>query len=251
MEHIGERWTIHYLPFTDIQIPLGGVNLLTVGNTLLVMVILWVVLWAATRRPAWIPGRMQMAVEMVVGGWKSTLDALLEIDNKDDRKKVLGLVVSFFLFILVCNALPLIPLPYLEEPTSDLNCTVALALVSVTTATLYGIKYRGIKGYIEELCGPLWHQEGAKGIFAVLGKLSAIGFFPLHVVGELSRVLSLSCRLFGNIMGAAVIVTVVSSLTFGLFVPLGLDAFFLIFEAVLQAFVFSMLTLIYVAVATK
>ena len=80
------------------------------------------------------------------------------------------------------------------------------------------------------------------------GKLIGIGFFfPLHIIETFSRVLSISCRLFGNITGAAIIITVVSALTYGMVVPLGLYAFFLVFESAVQAFVFSMLALIYIA----
>ena len=64
---------------------------------------------------------------------------------------------------------------------------------------------------------------------------------------EGSRILSISCRLFGNIMGGAIVILVVSTLSYYIFLPLILYAFFLVFEAVLQGFVFSMLTLTYIA----
>jgi F-type H+-transporting ATPase subunit a len=86
---------------------------------------------------------------------------------------------------------------------------------------------------------------------ATLGKLSALFFFPLHLIETLSRMLSISCRLFGNITGAAIVLTVLSTLSYGLVLPLGLNAFFLVFESAVQAFVFSMLTLIYIATSIQ
>jgi F-type H+-transporting ATPase subunit a len=71
---------------------------------------------------------------------------------------------------------------------------------------------------------------------------------PLNIIGELSKVISISFRLFGNIMGGTIIILVVSHLVFSLVLPPFLNAFFVIFIGAIQAFVFTMLTLVYIAV---
>jgi F-type H+-transporting ATPase subunit a len=71
---------------------------------------------------------------------------------------------------------------------------------------------------------------------------------PLNIIGELAKVISISFRLFGNIMGGSIIILVVSYLTFNLVTPPFLNAFFGAFVGTIQAFVFTMLTLVYIAV---
>jgi F-type H+-transporting ATPase subunit a len=71
---------------------------------------------------------------------------------------------------------------------------------------------------------------------------------PLNVIGELAKVVSISFRLFGNIMGGSIIVLVVSYLTYSILLPPFLNAFFVIFIGAIQAFVFTMLTLVYISV---
>ena len=74
---------------------------------------------------------------------------------------------------------------------------------------------------------------------------------PLNIIGELSKVVSISFRLYGNIMGGSIIILVVSDLVYGLVLPPALNAFFGLFVGTIQAFVFTMLTLVYISVQTK
>ena len=247
MESIAERLTLHYWPFTNMPIPLGGLNIVTVLSTILSMVVLWTLLRLAVRRFAWIPGRAQLAVELVLGAFDGLITSLLQFEKREDNRHYLPLIASLFLYVFTCNAIVIIPLPHLEEPTSDLNCTLSLGLMSLTYATYCGFKAHGTRGFLTEMCGPMWHTEGG-GVAALAGKLSALGFFPLHVAGECSKAMSISFRLFGNITGAAIISTVVGALSYFFIAPLAMNAFFLGFEAAVQAFVFAMLTLIYITV---
>lgn len=248
MEEIGQRLIWHYVPFTDIPIPMGGINILTVGNTVLVMLVLWLLFWLGARKFAWVPGRAQLLVETYVGAFDSMVTETLQLHTKAENRHFFPLIAALFAFILLCNGIPLLPLPHIEEPTSDLNCTLALGMMVVFYSLYCGFKAHGIKGKLAEMCGPFWHHEGQFTMAALPGKAIGLGFFfPLAIIENLSRMMSISCRLFGNITGAAIIMTVVTSLTFGVVVPLGLDAFFLVFESAVQAFVFSMLTLIYIA----
>jgi len=252
MEHIGQRLILHYLPFTDIRIPMGGLNIITVLSTLLVMVLLWGLLRVAARKSAWVPGRGQLMVELILTGFDSMVTSTLQLKTREANRHYLPLISCLFLFIALCNGIPLLPIPHLEEPTSDLNCTLALGAMSVIYSVYCGFKAQGVAGHLGEMCGPFWHHHGKLTVGALLGKIMGLGFFfPLHIVETLSRMLSISCRLFGNITGAAIVLTVLSSLSYGIFLPLGLDAFFLVFESAVQAFVFSMLTLIYIATSIQ
>jgi len=251
VEHIGERLIWHFIPGTDIPIPLGGVNVMTVLNTLFVMVFLWLLLWLGVRKLTKVPSRGQVAVEMFVGAFDGLVSSSLELDTREQNRKFLPLIASLFVFLLLSNFMGFFPLPIFEEPTGDINCTLALGTMGVCLATVCGMRVKGVGGYIEELFGPMWSQEDAKGLAKVAGKLSGLFFFPLNVIGELSKVISISFRLFGNIIGGSIIIVVVSNLVYNVALPIGLDMFFVFFVGTIQAFVFTMLTLTYVAVAIK
>ena len=251
MEEIGQRLVWHYLPFTDVRLPLGGVNVITVYNSLIVVVVLLVLLRLAARRASRVPSRGQLLAELVVGAFDRLVSDMLDFPKKEQNRHFLPLILSLFLFILVSNSIVIVPYPHAEEPTSDLNCTLAMGLMTVIYSVYCALKYHGAKHFFEEMCGPMWHQEGVEGFAKIAGKLSALGFFPLHVVEILSRIVSISFRLFGNISGAAIISIVVSTLTYYVLTPLPMDAFFLIFEASIQAFVFSMLALVYITVSIR
>jgi len=248
MEEIGKLHVLHYVPGTNIHIPLGGINILTVGNTMLVVLILWAVLYLAVRKLSWVPNRGQAALEMVMEGFDALVTASIGA-SKEVNRHFLPLIISLFFFIFLCNSILLLPLPYIEKPTTDLNCTLALGLMAVLYSIYNGVKFHGVGGFLAEMAGPMWPHEGKFTMAALPNKLSALFFFPLHIVEELSRIISISFRLFGNITGGAIVITVVTTLTYGLLVPLPMFAFFLIFEAAIQAFVFSMLSLMYIASA--
>jgi len=148
---------------------------------------------------------------------------------------------SLFIFIALCNTASLIP--WLDEPTRDLNTTLALGIISFLYVQTMIIKTRGIGSYIKDLFQPF---------FIML---------PLNIIGKLSSIISISFRLFGNIFGGSIITKLYFSaisgsiilellgLLFGVnFIIIG---FFTLFEGLLQAFVFAMLTLTYLAIGTQ
>lgn len=148
-------------------------------------------------------------------------------------------VTAVFIFLFVCNTMAF--LPWTEEPTKDINTTLAMGLVSFFYIQVYSIKSHGISGYLKEYFTPVFFM------------------FPLHVISKLSSIVSLSFRLFGNIFGGAVIGQIYLSLIQGSLIleTLGLLSginflivtFFVLFEGMLQAFVFAMLSLTYLAIA--
>ncbi len=118
--------------------------------------------------------------------------------------------------------------PFLRAANADLNMTVAMALIAVTTVQIIGIRFHGVGGYLKELATP-WF------------------LFPVHLISELSRILSLAARLFGNIFGGEVFLVVIFFL-FPLLlplIPLVLEVFF----GFIQAVLFSVLTLVYLSMA--
>jgi F-type H+-transporting ATPase subunit a len=125
--------------------------------------------------------------------------------------------------------------PFFRAPNADLNMTIAMALIAVVTVQSLAIRAHGVGNYLKELVAP-----------PIPG---------LHIIGELSRIISLSARLFGNIFGGEVLLAVIIALTlpflFGVIgvipaVFYGLEVFF----GLIQATLFAMLTLIYITVAT-
>jgi F-type H+-transporting ATPase subunit a len=124
--------------------------------------------------------------------------------------------------------------PLLRAPAADLNTTLAMALIAVTIVQITGVVSHGAGGYVKELFTPVF-----------LG--------PVHIIGELSRVISLSCRLFGNIFGGEVLLLVMYYLLgsiflgFGVVIFLGLEVLF----GGIQALLFSMLTLTYITLAAS
>ena len=251
MEHIGERLVWHYIPFTNMELPLGGVNILTVFNTLVVMALLWVAMAIALRKTSRIPTRGQLVLEQFIGMFDGLVTSSLEYDTVAQNRRFLPLIASLFLFLVLSNFMGFLPSPLFEEPTGDINCTLALGMMAIVIATYCGVKAKGVRGYFGELLGPMWSQEGVSGGAAIAGKLSALFFLPLNVIGEMAKVVSISFRLFGNIIGGAIIITVVSTLVYNVGFPLGLNLFFVFFVGAVQAFVFTMLTLTYIAVAIK
>lgn len=148
---------------------------------------------------------------------------------------------SAFIFVLFANILSLVP--GLEEPTTDLNTTLALALISFLYTQWNIIYMHGLWTYIKGFFSP---------IFIML---------PLNIIGKLAPVISLSFRLFGNIFGGSIITTIYlnaihGTLLFeliGLFtgINIALTLFFIIFEGFLQAFVFAMLSLTYLSLGLQ
>jgi len=147
-------------------------------------------------------------------------------------------ITSLFCFIFFCNIASLIP--FMEEPTTDLNTTLALGIIAFIYTQVYAIKAHGIIEYLKEYCEPFFLMA------------------PLHVVGKLATIVSIAFRLYGNIFGGARITSLYfsalkSSWIYQLVglcsVNMVMFLFFGLFEGFLQAFVFTMLTVTYLSIA--
>ena len=200
-----------------------------------VIVMTWIVMGAliifgilATRKKNILPGPFQAAGELFV----EQLYALTEDTlGKELAKTYSPLICALFMFLLLSNWLGIIP--HLEEPTKDLNTPLSLGLMGFVIAHYAGIKAKGFKKYIGEYFEPIFFM------------------MPLNVIGELAKVVSISFRLFGNVMGGSIIILVVSYLTYSIILPPFLNVFFGFFVGTIQAFVFTMLTVVYISVQVK
>ena len=149
----------------------------------------------------------------------------------DQAPKYLPLIGSIFIFIFVCNTIGLIP--GFQPPTTSLNTNFAVALTVFLYYNYMGFKEHGI-GYIKHFFGPVWW----------LAPL----VFVIELIGHVVRPISLSLRLGGNMTGDHMVLGIFSEL-----IPIGIPIIFLglgLFVCFIQAFVFSLLSTIYIALAT-
>jgi len=224
---MGELGLIHQLiiPFFGYSIT---VNLEPVLMTWIIIAFLLIFGLAATRKRGIVPHAMQVVGELFVSTfYQLTEDAL----DRQQARTYGPLIVVLFMFLLLSNWLGIIP--HLEEPTKDLNTPLSLGIMGFVIAHYAGIKSKGFKSYVSEYFQPIFFM------------------MPLNVIGELAKIISISFRLFGNIMGGSIIILVVSYLTYSLVLPPFLNAFFGLFVGTIQAFVFTMLTVVYISVQVK
>ncbi|MCF8080141.1 MAG: F0F1 ATP synthase subunit A [Desulfobacterales bacterium] len=176
-----------------------------------------------------IPSKGQNFFEIIVSGIE---EFMVEITG-DEGRWLFPLVATIFIYIFICNLIGLVPGFF--PPTASLNTTLSCALVVVIFTHVIGIKYHGA-GYIKHFLGPVWWM-----IPIIL---------PIELIGHLARILSLSFRLFGNMMGHELVLTILFALAGAFFAPLPIMALG-IFVALVQAFVFFLLSIMYFAGAME
>lgn len=224
---MGELGRIHQL-----IIPVFGYsmtfNLEVILMTWIAFLVIFVLGFVMARKRGMVPGSMQVFGELFVSNlYKLTEDAL----DKKMARTYGPLICALFLFLLVSNWLGIIP--HLDEPTKDLNTPLSLGVMGFVIAHVAGIRKKGFKNYASEYFQPIFFMA------------------PLNIIGELAKIVSISFRLFGNIMGGSIIILVVSYLTWSILLPPFLYAFFGMFVGTIQAFVFTMLTVVYISVQVK
>ncbi len=174
------------------------------------------------------PSKPQILME----GVYEFFDGLVIDSLGKERRSYTPYVVTIFLFIWVCNMIGMIPIPGFMEPTRNLNVPLGMGIMCITVVHATAIRTKGLWRHLEPFINPI------KNPMCIL-----------DAVGEISKVVSISFRLFGNILGGAIIVLVISSLVKFILFPVGLNLFFGLFVGTIQAFVFTMLALSYISVA--
>jgi F-type H+-transporting ATPase subunit a len=200
------------------------------------IVVAWTILSLIARRSLSVenPGRLQILIEDGIGAVQGMLSDY--IGHKGPR--YLPLVATMFVFILSGNLMGLVP--GLMSPTANINVTLGCALTVWVYYHFHGVKEQGLVAYVKHFAVP----PGAPLYIAPI-------MFPIEIISHLSRVLSLTLRLFGNIFGEDLVILILFSIV-PFLVPLPM-MFLGIITAMLQAFVFVLLTTIYLggAVATE
>lgn len=223
---------------------LGFYKFIPITNTLLsswaVILILIIISFVSSVSVKTIPGYLQNLFELIIDfGYSLTAD----LAGIQKAKVFFPIIMTFFLYILLANLLGLLPgfatitfkyKPLLRSMNSDLNMTLALALISATLTHAFALKYLGIIEYLKK-----WFTLNPIFLFVGL----------LELIGEATKIVSLSFRLFGNIFAGEVVLSTISSL-FAFLVPL--PFYFLeIIVGFVQAAVFMMLTLVFMVLLSE
>ena len=217
----------------------------TILTSWLIMAVMVVIAIVAGRRRADVPGRLQNFVEWTI----EALSGFALSMGGPRAARYVGIFMAFFLFILLSNWSGLLPFFRAElaetfrAPTSDLNITIGLALVSFVLFHVEGVRSLGARGYLAKFfpLGEFRHGPGAGGIALFVGLIE----FMLEFV----KPVTLSMRLFGNIYGGEIALGVFTALTLAV-VPvamLGLE----IMLNFIQALIFSVLTLMFTVAAIE
>jgi F-type H+-transporting ATPase subunit a len=201
---------------------------LAVSNTVVTTwgVMLFFTLIAVLLRISGPSSRLRNAMEAIMVAIEGAISEVLPATSV---RRVLPFVSTLWLFVLVANLVGLIP--QLHAPTRDLSATAGLAVLVFVSTHWFGIRDRGLRKHLRHYVEP------------------SIILLPFHVISEFTRTLALAIRLFGNIMSlemAALLVLLIA----GFLVPVPLLMLHVI-EAVVQAYIFGMLALIYIAGALE
>jgi len=196
------------------------------SHMLFVTLLLIVVANVTVKSMRLVPTGIQNVVEAFLSG---VLSMGNDVIGKDDSRKYLPLVASLGLFVVFANLIGIIP--GFESPSSNLNFTLALAISIFVYYNYEGIRRNGVVKYFGHFSGPVWWLAWL--------------MFPIEIISHISRIVSLSFRLFGNIKGDDLFLAVVLMLA-PWFAPLPAFAL-LLFSAFLQAFIIMILTYVYLA----
>ncbi len=194
-----------------------------VVTTWVLIIVLTAACWLVTRRLKALPDGRQAVLEIVVTGIAAQIEDVI----RKDSRPFLPLLGTLFIFLVTANLSGL--LPGVEAPTSKLETPAALALIVFFSVHFFGIRARGLRGYLASFAKP---------------KLIML---PLNILSELTRTFSLMLRLFGNIMSGEFIVALIVALA-GLFVPIPLMALEILI-GIVQAYIFTVLAAVFIGAA--
>jgi F-type H+-transporting ATPase subunit a len=194
-----------------------------VVTTWAIMAVLAVGSWALTRRLRPEPSRRQAILELLVTGIESQIREVV----RRDARPLLPLLGTLFIFLLAANISGV--LPGVQAPTGRIETPAALALIVFFSVHWFGVRSRGLLGYLGSFAQP---------------KLIML---PLNLLSEVTRTFSLMVRLFGNIMSGEFLIALLLALA-GLLVPVPLMALELL-VGVVQAYIFSVLATVFIGAA--
>lgn len=255
VEH-GEEHTLYAEPIFHIgNFPVTN-SLLTSWVAVILIIILSILV---RNKLSKIPGKLQSLVETIFEGAFGMMDMVTNDRNKS--KKVFPIVFAIFIFVLINNWLGLLPgvgsitynhYPLLRGGTADLNTTLALGLMAVISANVFGVMVVGGWNYFNKFVNIKALLEIPKKIKhePTIALVNPINFFVgmIEIISEIAKVASLSFRLFGNIFAGEVLLASISAIfAFGLPLPF---MFLEIIVGIIQALIFAILTLVYFTIAS-
>jgi F-type H+-transporting ATPase subunit a len=210
----------------DLQIEIlfnaGPVEITTtVVTTWVIMGLLWLFSWLVSRNLRLEPGPLQTVIEGIV----SAIEGAIAAVAPQHTQNIMPFIGSLWIYLVIANLSGLIPGAH--SPTRDLSATAALAFLVFLSTHWFGIRIQGVKNYMRHYLLP-----------------SPV-LLPFHIISEITRTIALAVRLFGNIMSlemAALLILLVA----GFLAPVPILMLHIV-EALVQAYIFGMLALIYVA----
>lgn len=217
-------------PGPQVVTHLFGKEFLPITDTLIVSWVVVVALVIAAKiigsNLELVPGKVQNATELLLTSIEDQIEPMLP----GEGRKFLPFIGTIFIFVGVSNLSGV--LPGVPNPTADINTTLGLALLVFILMHFEGMRENGIWGYIKGFAEP---------VFILL---------PLNIISELAKPISHSFRLFGNIVGGGIIITLIYQAAPWL-IPIPLQAWFDIFIGLIQALIFGMVAIAYIAVSKE
>jgi len=232
----------------DGEIEVGGhASTITVLGLTINLDIVWATLFAAAivlwlgfalraRATDGVPGKLQLFWEVLVEQVQDLTDSALGVAK---GRRFVPLAVTIFIFLLVCNWMEILPSghnpEWLPAPTSDVNLPAAMALSVIVIVHYNSVKARGWRGYFHHYLTP----------YPVM--------LPINIIEEITKPITLTFRLFGNLFASVLMVSVMTALLPIYAVPAGELVWkpFALFVGAIQAFIFALLTIIYLSIATS
>ena len=238
-------------------------------KVLLALVFVSLFIGVSRRATAGVPGKLQCAIELIV----EFVDGLVKETFHGDGKLVAPLAITIFCLVFMMNFMDMLPVDFLPAaahhvgighlrivPTADLSTTLGMSICVFFLIQYYGIKHKGIGGYLTEFVTAPFHAEGV-----VMKILLAPANLLLRLIEEAVRPVSLSLRLFGNMYAGELIFILIACMTLGasassgmtyVMAPLQLISGFVwtafhVLVITLQAFIFMMLTVVYLSMAAE
>jgi F-type H+-transporting ATPase subunit a len=193
----------------------------TVIITWFVMAFIIVASYLITRRLSIKPGVFQEIFEAIIESAEKTIKDTLPVSPWT----VIPFITTLWIFIGASNLIGLIP--GFMTPTSDINTTVAFAIISYSMMHVFGLKTMGLKNYLKHYTEPSWI------------------LLPIHFLAELTRTIALAIRLFGNMLSGDMIAIILLGIA-GFLVPIPFSLLHIVI-GVIQAYIFGILTLVFIA----
>ena len=196
------------------------------------VVVTWVIIfvlvlgsWLLTRRLEVHPGRRQAAVEVVVETIAEQIRAIIE----RDPGPFMPVIGGFFIYLVFANLSFLVP--GVQPPTAHLETAAALALIVFLSVSVYGVRQRGLGGYLRDFAEP------------------SIFLLPINILSEFTRIFSMMIRLFGNILSGEFVLLLAVGLA-GFLIPIPLMALEIVI-GLIQAYIFAILATVFIGAAVQ